>query len=76
MKKYKEFETERLFLKPTSENDAELILELLNSSKWIEFIGDRGVKNLKSAKDYIAEKMTPQLQKTGIFKLYFDKKGR
>ena len=61
----KVFETERLILKPTSEADAEFILELMNSPKWIEYIGDRNVKTIVGAKTYIANKMIPQLLRLG-----------
>lgn len=61
----KVFETERLILKPTSEEDAEFILELMNSPKWIKYIGDRNVKTIVGAKTYIANKMIPQLLRLG-----------
>ena len=35
MNPYKTFETERLQLKPTAEEDAEFIFELFNTPKWI-----------------------------------------
>jgi len=66
MPKFKSFETERLLLKPTSLEDASFIIELLNSPKWIEFIGDRNVHTKEEAKQYILEKMTPQLKKMGF----------
>ena len=47
MKKYKHFETERLLIKPTSEEDASLVLELFNTPKWLQFIGDRNIKNIE-----------------------------
>jgi len=62
---YKEFETERLIIKPTSEKDGEFIFELLNTPKWIEFIGDRNVKSVEDAKEYIQNKMTSQLERLG-----------
>lgn len=65
MTAYKVFETERLILKPTSVADSEFILELMNTPKWIEYIGDRNVKTIASAKAYIANKMMPQLQRLG-----------
>ena len=65
MTEYKVFETERLLLKPTSLADAEFIFELMNTPKWIEYIGDRNVKTIESAKAYIANKMMPQLQRLG-----------
>lgn len=64
-KQYKTFETKRLLLKPTLEEDATFILELLNMPKWIAYIGDRNVKTVEEAKEYIRIKMLPQLYKLG-----------
>ena len=66
MKKFNSYETEHLLLKPTSTEDAGFILKLLNSPKWIEFIGDRNIHTEEEAKQYILEKMTPQLVKMGF----------
>lgn len=66
MNEYKQFETERLILKPTSEEDAEFILELFNSPKWTEFIGDRNIKTKEDAQKYIKDKMLNQLQRLGF----------
>ena len=65
MSQYKIFETERLLLKPTSEEDAEFIFELLNTPKVIEYIGDRNIKTVEIAKNYINTKMAPQLRRLG-----------
>ena len=62
---YKEFETERVRIKPTSEGDAEFIYELMNTPKFIQYIGDREIKSIVSAKDYIKTKMLPQLHRLG-----------
>jgi ribosomal-protein-alanine N-acetyltransferase len=62
---YKSFETERLTIRPTSEDDSEFIFELLNTPKWLKYIGDRNIKTVESAKDYIKEKMIPQLERLG-----------
>jgi len=62
---YKEFETERVRIKPTSEQDAEFIYKLMNTPKFIQYIGDRDIKSVLSAKDYIKTKMLPQLQRLG-----------
>lgn len=59
------YETERLYLKNTDEEDADMILELYNSPKWIEYIGERDVKTLEDAKKYIREKMMPQYDRLG-----------
>ncbi|MBF2709902.1 GNAT family N-acetyltransferase [Flavobacterium soyangense] len=53
----KTFETERLLLKPTSKEDVGFILELFNTPKWIEFIGDRKVQNSTDAEEYIETKI-------------------
>jgi RimJ/RimL family protein N-acetyltransferase len=66
MKKYKIYETERLFLSPTLIEDAAFVLELLNSPKWIQNIGDRKVHSLEEAEAYIRTKMLPQLEELGF----------
>ena len=65
MKIYNTFETERLFLKATSKEDAPFILELINSPKWIQNIGDRNVNSIEEAEVYVKERMTPQLERLG-----------
>jgi len=62
---YPTFETERLNLIPTTENDAAFMFELLNSPKWIQNIGDRKVYSLADAKTYIATRITPQFERLG-----------
>lgn len=47
------FETKRLFLDKLTLQDAPFILELLNDPAWIRYIGDKNVKTLKAAKEYI-----------------------
>ncbi|WP_299213300.1 GNAT family N-acetyltransferase [uncultured Aquimarina sp.] len=59
------FETERLLLNPATIEDAAFYLELLNSPKWLQNIGDRNVKSIEDAERYITEKMTPQLERLG-----------
>ena len=66
MKNYYTFETERLFLRPTQKEDSAFILKLLNTPKWLNFIGDRDVKDIKDAENYIADRMIPQLKKLGF----------
>ena len=65
MHEHKVFESERLKLRPTSVEDASLILQLLNTPKWLRFVGDRNVHNEKEAKEYIRKRMLPQLEKLG-----------
>jgi [ribosomal protein S5]-alanine N-acetyltransferase len=45
--------TERLLLDPISSRDAELILELLNTEGWLQFIGSRNVNSIADALLYI-----------------------
>jgi RimJ/RimL family protein N-acetyltransferase len=63
---YKTFDTERLHLRPATLDDADFILELLNTPKWIQYIGDRNVKTLEAAQKYIEERMFPQLMRLGF----------
>jgi len=60
------YETERLIIRPTSEEDAELVLELYNTPKWKTNIGDRNIHSPKDALKYIQEKMQPQLERLGF----------
>jgi ribosomal-protein-alanine N-acetyltransferase len=47
------FETERLRLREIALEDAPFILALLNDPDWLRFIGDRGVRTLAQAREYI-----------------------
>jgi RimJ/RimL family protein N-acetyltransferase len=49
----KVIETERLNLRWLSPDDAEFILELLNDPSFLRFIGDKGVRTLDDARNYI-----------------------
>ena len=60
------YETDRLILKSTNESDASFVLELMNSPKWVRYIGDRQVRTLKDAKTYIKDKMEPQFKRLGF----------
>ena len=50
-------ETDRLILREFTTDDAPFILKLLNSQGWLEFIGDRGIKNTDDAKNYIETRL-------------------
>lgn len=65
MERYKTFETERLFVKPTSEVDAAFIYELFNSPKQLINIGDRNITSIDMDKDYILNKIQSQLERLG-----------
>ncbi len=63
---YTTFETERLILNATSTGDAPFIYELLNTPKWLQYIGNRKVYSVEDAKAYIEKMMLPQLNKLGF----------
>jgi RimJ/RimL family protein N-acetyltransferase len=46
-------ETERLLLRELDLDDAAFILELLNEPAFLRFIGDKGVRTLDGARDYM-----------------------
>lgn len=62
---FRSFETDRLIIRPTSIIDSDFILELFNSPKWIENIGDRNIGSGEEAKKYIEKNMLPQLKRLG-----------
>lgn len=72
---YQTFETERLFLRPTTSEDAPFILELLNTPGWLQYIGDRQVRTVEDADNYIREKMLPQLERLGFSNYTLIRKG-
>jgi len=53
MEPKKILETERLVLREFSIDDAEFILTLLNTPAWIEYIGDKNVRTLEDAVNYL-----------------------
>jgi ribosomal-protein-alanine N-acetyltransferase len=48
-------ETDRIVARRLVLDDAPFILRLVNEPSWIEFIGDKGVRTLDDARDYIAK---------------------
>ena len=62
-------QTARLNLRWLADHDAEFILELLNQPSWLEFIGDRGVRNLDDARAYIKNGPLAMIKQHG-FGLY------
>ncbi|HOX83970.1 MAG TPA: GNAT family N-acetyltransferase [Chryseolinea sp.] len=45
--------TDRLKLRQFELSDAEFIVELVNTPGWLEFIGDRNIKSVESANEYL-----------------------
>ena len=46
-------ETNRLLISKITLNDAPFFLELANTPNWLKYIGDRNLKTVKDAKDYL-----------------------
>ncbi|HWS52810.1 MAG TPA: GNAT family N-acetyltransferase [Pyrinomonadaceae bacterium] len=65
----KVLETERLILRRMTGEDAGFILGLLNEPSWLRFIGDRGVRTIEGARDYIARGPAASYERHG-FGLY------
>lgn len=62
-------ETERLMLRHVTNDDAEFVLDLLNQPSFKKFIGDRGVRTIEQAREYIKTRFTRSYQDNG-FGLY------
>jgi RimJ/RimL family protein N-acetyltransferase len=62
-------ETERLILRRVRAEDSEFMLELLNDPGWLRFIGDKGVRTLDAARDYISQTLVALYERLG-FGLY------
>lgn len=61
--------TERLILRQAVPTDAAFFYELMNDPDWIRFIGDRGIKTLEDAANYVKERLQASYEKHG-FGLY------
>lgn len=62
-------ETENLIIRKLSVNDASFIYELVNMPSWLQYIGDRGVRTLRDAEQYILNGPMTSYEKFG-FGLY------
>jgi RimJ/RimL family protein N-acetyltransferase len=67
--------TKRLIISELKVEDAPFFLQLLNTPKWLEYIGDRNVSNVMDAKKYLIEKIIPAYteQGFGFYKLALKK---
>lgn len=59
-------ETSRLSLRELTANDAEFILKLLNDPLWHRYIGDRGIRTVEGARDYIVNGPMESYQRRGF----------
>ena len=59
-------ETERLLIREIdSAIDAEFVFELLNTPKFIKYIGDRGVRSVEQARDFIENRYRQSYREHG-----------
>ncbi|MCJ8152823.1 GNAT family N-acetyltransferase [Chryseobacterium sp. SSA4.19] len=62
----KSYETERLIIRPMSLEDGAFIRDLYNRPKFIKYIGDRQLKTVADAENYIKSRFLPQFEKLGF----------
>ena len=65
MSSYLSFESDRLYLRPTTEEDAALVLAILTAPKALKFIGDRNLHSEEDAREYIRQGALIQLRERG-----------
>lgn len=65
-------ETERLLISKIGPEDADFIMQLLNTPSWIKYIGDRGIHSLDDARNYISSGPVKSYEQFG-FGLYLVK---
>lgn len=59
-------ETERLLLRKITMDDAAFMLDLLNQPSFIHFIGDRGVRTLDDAREFIQNRYIAAYEQLGF----------
>lgn len=65
MNSYPVFETERLWLRPTNQEDADHLVKIFNAPKALQFIGDRKIRTAEDALHFIENRVLVQLRKKG-----------
>ncbi|MGB5819450.1 MAG: GNAT family N-acetyltransferase [Saonia sp.] len=66
-------ETKRLLIEQANLADSLFFLKLMNSTNWIEFIGDRGITSEEKASEYIRKSLLDSYTRHGygLFKISF-----
>ena len=59
-------QTNRLILREFTLKDAPFLLVLLNTPTWLQFIGDRGVRTVEGAEQYISDRFFKSYQTHGF----------
>jgi RimJ/RimL family protein N-acetyltransferase/protein tyrosine phosphatase (PTP) superfamily phosphohydrolase (DUF442 family) len=70
-----EFGTERLRLRRLVASDASFILRLVNEPTWLRFIGDRGIRTLDDARQYIVDGPQRMYETLGLGLLLVERKA-
>jgi len=65
MSSYLSFESDRLYLRPTTDEAAALVLAILTAPKALKFIGDRNLHSEEDAREYIRHRALVQLRERG-----------
>lgn len=58
--------TERLTIREFEVTDAPFIIDLLNSQGWLKFIGDRGIRTIEDAQNYLLNGPMESYKKNGF----------
>jgi ribosomal-protein-alanine N-acetyltransferase len=58
--------TKRLSFHEFTLNDAPFLLHLLNTPGWIKYIGDRGVRTIEEAENYLSARLIPSYAQYGF----------
>lgn len=67
--------TARLTLRPPTADDAPFFLALLNDPGFVRFTGDRGIRHLAGAADYVTDRLLPTYQQFGYCLLVVCRRG-
>lgn len=59
-------QTERLLIRKAAVNDREFILRLLNEPSWLEFIGNKNIRNADAAEAYISTTLQGSYERNGF----------
>lgn len=60
------YQTQRLLIKPCSLEDSSFLFSLMNSDSWLFYIGDRGIRSLEDAQNYIKTNYLAQFDSLGF----------
>lgn len=58
--------TDSIELRLVTEQDAQLLFGIMTGKNWLNHIGDRGLKTIEDSKDYILDRMHPDLGVKGF----------